>query len=153
MSGTAQNPNTSIDDIWSLPGSQQPVGKPGLANGGEGGGDWESDTTAQELLDKARQEEARRNAEVFKAPETLVSPEVGEQFRPAEIYKPKEDVVRKPEAIQIREPLTEGKIVDQRTGKKLKTHRVAEVADKVTQAADIKEMDFIENVEKIHSLV
>jgi len=42
--------------------------------------------------------------------------------------------------------------VDQRTGK-VKTHRVAETADKTTKVADIKEQEFIEGVEQVHSII
>jgi hypothetical protein len=146
MSDTAQDPNPNVPnvkDIWSVP---KPVGgsygKPGLAGGGESGS-WESDTAEQEPL----------SAEVLKSPEILVSPEVGEDLKPAKVYKPGEERAKESPNQQPEEPVVKGQIVDQRTGKKLKTHRVAEAADKVTQVADIEEQDFIENVEKVHSII
>ncbi|MFA5776594.1 MAG: hypothetical protein WC988_03520 [Patescibacteria group bacterium] len=167
MSDTAQNAN--VNDIWSLPDppvnltddqnqkpTQKPLGssfgKPGIAGGGEGGGGLESDITAQELLNKARKEEAGRSAEIYEAPETLVTLEVGEKLKPAEVHKPKEEKSKEPQVAQPEAAPLNGTIVDKRTGR-IKTHRVAEIADETTKKADIKEQEFIEGVEQVHSII
>jgi len=178
MSDTAQNFNSNVNDIWSVPDSMQvsqtngsaqnphddsnqpsppkplsgSFGKPGLAGGGESGGGSESGIIAQELLDKARLEEVGHIAEIYKSTETLASPEVGEKLKPAEAYKPKEEKTSVSQVAQPEETPLKGKIVDQRTGK-VKTHRVAETADKTTKVADIKEQEFIEGAEQVHSII
>jgi len=155
MSDTAQNSNTHVNDIWSLPDppqddantTQKPssgsFGKPGLAGGGENGGGWESDNAAQEV---------EHTAEIFKTPEVPVSPEVGEKEKPEEVHEPKRTPKAEPPEV-VQEISTKGKIIDKRTGKE-KTHRVdPNKADKVTKIADIKEQDFIEGVELVHTIV
>lgn len=182
MSDTAQNPNANVNDIWSMPdppvqvpqantssqnsnGSQTQddanaiqkhssggFGKPGLAGSSEGGGGLESDIAVKELLNKARREETEHTAEVFKAPEILKSPEAGENLKPAESQKSKEEKPKEPEMAQSEEVTTRGEIIDKRTGKE-RTHRVDDKADKVTKTADIKEQEFIEGVEQVHSII
>jgi len=159
MSDTAQNSNANVNDIWSLPsppaGSandrgkiparKRPsgsFGKPGLAGGGESDENWESE---------AAEKDAERVGEIYKAPETLVSPEVGEKQKAAGAQKPKkEPEVESPEVVQ--DISTKGKIIDKRTGKE-RTHRVDKNADSITKIADVKEQEFIEGVESIHSIV
>jgi len=167
MSDTAQNSNADVNDIWSLPdppaqapqanaSPQNPndshtttvkngggFGRPGLAGGGEGGAGLESD---------AAQEEAERTAEIFKAPETLVTPEVGEKQKLPEVHPRKEKRVEEPQVVRPEKAPAKGRVVDQRTGK-VKTHRVADAADSITKTADIKEQEFIEGVEQVHSIV
>lgn len=157
MSDTAQDSN--LNDIWSLPdspqvrgdGNGQPpqkppsksFGKPGLAGGGENGGDWESEEAAKNT---------ERVGEIYKAPETLASPEVGEKQKPAAVQKPREEPNIEPQEV-VQEISTKGKIIDERTGKK-RTHRVdINKADSITKIADIKEQEFIEGVESVHSIV
>lgn len=174
MSDTAQNSNPNVNDIWSLPdpstqapqvnGSPQnphddlvqtPVqkplsgsfGKPGLAGGGESGG---GSGSTQEQADERQQEQPQD--ERLPSVETIRSPEVGEKLKLAEAPKPKEEMASEPQVVQPEETSLKGKIVDQRTGK-VKTHRVAERADKTTKVADIKEQDFIEGVEQVHSII
>lgn len=163
------------------PGS---FGKPGLARGGENGG-WQESLTAEELLEKARKQEAEQVAELYKpsetrkssevpgsvevatSPEVSRATEVGEKLRPAEVLRPPESVpspeVQKPQSKKAPSESPEsspkvaqqpqdiaGKVVEKRTSKE-KLHRVdINKADSVTKIADIKEQDFIENVEKEH---
>lgn len=178
MDVTAQDPN--VNDIWSTP--NQPVqgnfqssasggsivspvpkagsSKPGLAGSGESGG-WGEVPSAEDLLEKARKEEAEQVAELYKAPEVPGSVEVGEKLTPAEVLRSPENLKSpkpqenkspaklSPKVIPQEESL-KGKVVDKRTGKE-KTHRVdINNADAVTKTADLKEQDFIEHVEKEH---
>lgn len=160
MSDTAQNLNSNVNDIWSLPDStqnpnddlnqaptQKPLGrsfgKPGLAGGGESGGFLGS------TQEQPRSDEVARGKESMPSDEALKSPEVGEKLKPAEVPKPREEKIKEPQVAQPEEALVKGEIVDQRTGK-VKTHRVAETADKTTKVADIKEQEFIEGVEQEH---
>ena len=170
MSDTAQNLNSNVNDIWSLPDSstqapqantspqnpnndliQMPVqkplggsfGKPGLAGGGEGGIGWESTNTVRE---------EQSHDERLPSVEKIRSPEVGEKLKPAETLKPKEEKIKESQVVQPEEISAKKRVVDKRTGN-VKTHRVAERADGITKTADIKEQEFIEGVEQVHSII
>lgn len=175
MSDTAQNLNSNVNDIWSVPDSTQnpnddlnqaptqkpsgrSFGKPGLAGGGESGG-FLGSTREQGITqgdehqqEQPRSDEVARGKESMPSDEILKSPEVGEKLKPAEARKPTEEKIKEPQVAQPEEVLVKGEIVDQRTGK-VKTHRVAETADKTTKVADIKEQEFIEGVEQVHSII
>lgn len=173
MSDTAQNLNSNVNDIWSVPdltqapqasGSiQSPYddlnqlspqkslggsfGKPGLAGAGESGGDSGS---TQEHADERQQEQP--HYEKLPSVETIRSSEVGEKLKSAEVHKPVEEKIKESQVAQPEEVSVKGQIVDQRTGE-VKIHRVAEIADKTTKIADIKEQEFIKKVEQVHSII
>lgn len=168
-------PNPNVNDIWSTPSQpvQNPVSdqnkpvlhkpsagsfsKPGLAGAGEASG-WTETPTAEELVERARREEALRAEEVYKAPEALGSDEIGEKLPSPEVlrtpesqkpYRQEKSVEVPPKTASPKEPLA-NRVVDTRTGNE-KTHRVdINKADPVTKTADLKEQDFIEKVEREH---
>jgi hypothetical protein len=140
MSNAAQDPNTDVNDIWSLPDTPaQPLKVNIPSGGGESERNWESGNI---------------NAEVYRSPEIPESPEIGEKPELPEVHKPthKKERVILPQEDQPGEASPKGKVVDQRTGKE-KMHRVAEAADNTTKVADIKEQEFIEGVESVHSII
>lgn len=150
MDDTARNSN--VKDIWSNDQSQTPpqkpsggsFGKPGLSGSGESAGIWESDSNEKE--------ETEPGPEVYKAPETLETPEVGETEKPKEVHKHQHKPKVDTQEVEPEIP-PQKKIVDRRTGKEV-THRVdINRADSITKTADIKEQEFIEGVEKVHTIV
>jgi len=170
MDDSAQNSN--VNDIWSsLSGKpaqpnanddqNQPVSsvstssgggfrKPGVTSG-ESDGKWETNTTAEESLAKARKEEAERLYEIIKPTEKLPSPENVETQKHQK-ESPKHTVHKTITIQPIEEPSLKGKIVDKRAGHEV-THRVDLSADDVTKKADLEEQDFIEEVERQHEKV
>lgn len=163
QSSAQDNPQT--DQVYPL-STQPPAGgsgKPGVMPSGESGG-WNESQEAQEiqqaqdLLEKARKQEAEQTAELYRSPETPSSAEVGEKLRPSEVLRTPESQkplhpkapAKSPQEVVPQAQETVGKVVDKRTGKE-KTHRVdITKADPVTKTADLREQDFIENVEKEH---
>lgn len=141
-------PNPPDNDIQepmaTEPSSGGSFGKPGL-----GGESVVVETGVS--MEAAPLPEAERPAEVEVSPEVLVSPEIGEKTEPAKVEespKPKEVETAIAEDLP-----TKGKIVDKRTGK-VRTHRVdVERADKITKIADIDEQEFIDGVQRVHSIV
>jgi len=103
----------------------------------------------QEFLEKAKKEEAERVAEIYKAPEVLPSPEAVRKIK--EPLKPALQPAKPQEVVQGL--VANGAVIDKRTGKE-KTHRVdIQSADGITRIADLKEQDFIEGVESVHSII
>ena len=150
------SPVNSTDDSSRAPITQKPsggkFGRPGLAGSDEltqGVSEVDLSSGPVEITLAPEQE---KSTEIYQAPEILTPPEVGERLKPAEARKPGEKTPQSPQVVQPEEPPARGKIVDRRTGKE-KLHRVAETADKTTKTADIKEQEFIEGVEQVHSIV
>lgn len=161
MNDTAHSPTSNVDDIWSVPdpastpvddhvqvASQPPsipsFGRPGFNQTGEIGGNVEQATVAHETLPSSN--------EVYKAPEVLPVPEIGEKLPLTELYSLSKEVPQELKSPVLQDALPQNKVLDKRTGK-VRTHRVADTADKTTKTADIKEQEFIKGVEEIHTIV
>jgi len=140
-------PNTQNAGQYPVHGS---FGRPGLMRSGEhdsfaGSDQAETVQTGGELVGAPEKPEN----EIVRTVETLRPDEISQATQNP---TPQEEAPQERQAAQAVKPLAQGEIVDHRTGK-VRTHRVEGVADKTTKTADMKEQEFIEGVEQIHSIV